>query len=71
MSDSRMLLKLNGNMQEFTSGLTVSDLIEELNLGDRRVAVEVNQEIIPKSDFDRFVLSPNDVLEIVSFVGGG
>lgn len=71
MSDSRMQLKLNGNMQEFVSDLTVSDLIEELNLGDRRVAVEVNQEIIPKDDFDRFVLSPNDVLEIVSFVGGG
>lgn len=66
-----MPLKLNGNMQEFVSGLTVSDLLEELNLGDRRVAVEVNQEIIPKDDFDRFVLSPKDVLEIVSFVGGG
>lgn len=66
-----MPLKLNGNMQKFASGLTVSDLLEELNLGDRRVAVEVNQEIIPKDDFDRFVLSPNDVLEIVSFVGGG
>lgn len=66
-----MPLKLNGKMQEYASGLTVSDLLEELNLGDRRVAVEVNQEIIPKSDFGRFVLSPNDVLEIVSFVGGG
>jgi sulfur carrier protein len=66
-----MPLKLNGKMQEYASGLTVSDLLKELNLGDRRVAVEVNQEIIPKSDFGRFVLSPNDVLEIVSFVGGG
>ncbi len=62
---------LNGTPREVSSDLTVQALLVELNLTDRRVAVEVNQEIVPKDDFFRFKLSQDDVLEIVSFVGGG
>ena len=71
MSNSVMAIQLNGEVREVSSDLTIQALLEELDLLGRRVAVEVNQEIVSKDDFDRFVLSPNDVIEIVSFVGGG
>jgi len=61
---------LNGEPYDF-QGDTIRDLLLSLEIHGRRLAVEVNQEIVPKSEHDTFSLSENDVLEIVHAIGGG
>jgi sulfur carrier protein len=64
-----MLLTLNGKEHQF-DGNTVSELIEQLGL-QGRLAVEVNEDIVPKSDHATYPLSAGDVVEIVHAIGGG
>jgi sulfur carrier protein len=52
-------------------GTTVAQLISELGLGDRRVAVERNRNVVPRAEHATTVLSEGDRLEVVTFVGGG
>jgi len=66
-----MRVVINGKEQELASPLTVSELLEQLGLDRRKVAVERNLEILPRSVHDRTALADGDRLEIVSFVGGG
>ena len=65
-----MQIWLNGKQQE-TRADTVADLLGELGVGSPRVAVEVNQEIVPRSRHHDFALSDADRVEIVGAVGGG
>jgi len=64
-----MLLTLNGKPHQF-EGTTVHELIEQLGL-QGRLAVEVNEDIVPKSDHATYSLSAGDVVEIVHAIGGG
>jgi sulfur carrier protein len=66
-----MKLKINGNDTEIKSGLTVTGLLESLEIDPNRVAVEVNLEIIKRCDFGEQNLNEGDAVEIVNFVGGG
>lgn len=66
-----MRIVINGKQQELASPLTVSELLDQLGLDRRKVAVERNLEIVPRSVHDRTALADGDRLEIVSFVGGG
>jgi len=50
---------------------TVSALLSDLDIGNRRVAVEVNGEVIPKAEHGAQTLSAGDKVEVVTFVGGG
>ena len=52
-------------------GKTVSQYLEEANFNPQTIAVELNEDILPKSQYDETVLKDGDVLEVVSFVGGG
>jgi len=61
---------VNGNEQA-ASGKTVEDIINEMNIDKRTIAVELNEEIVSKADYDKTILKDEDVLEVVSFVGGG
>ncbi len=61
---------LNGEEREVTAS-TVTALIDEIGLDGRKVAVERNLEIVPKSQYLATDLSDGDRLEIVHFVGGG
>src|SRR6478672_13438646 len=62
---------LNGEDREFPSPLTVEALLGLLSLDPRKVAVERNLEIVPKSTYGAVCLSQGDRLEIVHFIGGG
>ena len=62
---------LNGEKRRLPSPLTVEGLIEELRLDRRKVAVERNEEIVPRSLYAQTALAPGDSLEIVHFIGGG
>ena len=61
---------LNGSDIHLKSD-SLKELVESLNLSDARFAVEINREIIPKSQIDNYTLNDKDVVEIVIAVGGG
>ena len=73
MSETREEIRLtvNGEAQNFAAGLTVAGLIAALGLDVRKVAVERNLEIVPRSTYAMVRLEAGDALEIVNFVGGG
>jgi len=62
---------VNGDPMQVAAGLTLSRLIVQLELDTRKVAVERNLEIVPRSTYDSTVLEAGDRLEIVHFIGGG
>lgn len=66
-----MQINLNSEPHELAGPLTVKELLEQLELDDRRVAVEVNRRILKKSEFESVSVSDGDSLEVVHFVGGG
>jgi len=67
-----MFLIINGENHEYLpEPLTVAGLIEHLGLPEKKIAVELNLEIVPKSTFSGAVLSDGDRLEIIHFIGGG
>lgn len=66
-----MNLTINGERREFPAPLTVAGLLAELGLAGKRIAVERNGEIVPKSLHADTALADGDRLEIVVAVGGG
>ena len=67
-----MNITINGNAKQFDSeNMTVSALVVTLNLTGKRLAIEKNGEIVPRSQFDTVNLQEGDMLEIVGAVGGG
>jgi sulfur carrier protein len=66
-----MQLIVNGSARELPDGTTVSGLLEDMALTGRRIAVERNGEIVPKSLHAGTPLADGDRLEIVVAVGGG
>lgn len=66
-----MQLKINGKKEEIGDGSRVADLLRLFELAPLRVAVEVNQELVPRTEFDSTLLHDGDRVEIVTLVGGG
>ena len=66
-----MRLTINGEDRTFDRPLTVEKLLGEIGVDSRKVAVERNLEIVPKSHYRRVSLGDGDRLEIVHFIGGG
>lgn len=67
-----MNILINGNIRQFDGEkLTISALLVKLNLTGKRLAIEKNGEIVPRSQFDAVLLNDGDKLEIVGAVGGG
>lgn len=66
-----MYIQLNGETLELPEGASVADLIERLELTGRRVAVERNLDIVPRSQYASTALADGDRLEVVHAIGGG
>ena len=66
-----MQLTINGEPRELPEPLTAAQLLETLGLTGKRLALEVNLEIVPRSQFESFQLQPGDRVEIVQAIGGG
>jgi thiamine biosynthesis protein ThiS len=64
-------ITVNGAPRRVPAGLSVADLITELGLAGRRVAVERNRDVVPRARHGEVRLQPGDRLELVTFVGGG
>ena len=65
------MIRLNGNSISGCEGITVEELVNRQNFNKSRIAVEINGTIIPKKDYETTQIQENDVVEVVSFVGGG
>ena len=66
-----MDVTVNGEARQLPQGATVASLLGTLGLEGRKVAIERNLEIVPRSLFAETPLAPGDRLEVVTFVGGG
>jgi sulfur carrier protein len=66
-----MEILLNGEALVLDEGMTVAGLLARSGLAERRVAVEVNREIVPRSRHGQHRLNPGDQVEIVHAIGGG
>jgi sulfur carrier protein len=64
-------ITLNGDARPIPAGFSVAQLVERLGLDRRKVAVERNREIVPRSQYDDVTLANADQIEIVHFIGGG
>ena len=66
-----MRVFVNGDEKEFSPGTSLVELITQLDLPAPRIAVELNREVVRRSDWGGTMLKDNDRIEIVHFVGGG
>jgi thiamine biosynthesis protein ThiS len=66
-----MTIKLNGDAREIPGPLSVSALLQQLDIDARRVAVELNLAVVKKAAYDSSVINEGDEVEVVNFVGGG
>lgn len=66
-----MQIEVNGDVIELTEGATLTDLLTQMELTGKRVAVELNLEIIPRSAHPETRLQAGDKVEVVHAIGGG
>ena len=66
-----MQVEINGESQSINDAISVSGLLDTLGLTGKRLAVEVNESIVPKSQHDETVLADGDKIEIIHAIGGG
>jgi thiamine biosynthesis protein ThiS len=66
-----MTITLNGDKRELAAPMSVSALLQQLEIDARRVAVELNLAVVKKAAYDSSVIKDGDEVEIVNFVGGG
>jgi sulfur carrier protein len=66
-----MKIRVNGEEKEISPGLTVTQLLEELQIRPGRVVIELNRHILTRDNHSSTLLNEGDVVEIVHFVGGG
>ena len=66
-----MEFALNGEVQRADGPLTVGELLERFALRERRVAVAVNTNVVPRSRFDQVKICEGDRVEVIQAVGGG
>ncbi len=62
---------LNGKDKQLDDKTSIAQLLETLAMSEKRLAVEVNQEIVPRGDFASHLLKEQDKVEIVQAIGGG
>ena len=67
----KIKIKVNGKLKTYTEDYKLSYLIKKLKIPLKKVAIELNQEIIDKKNINKIKLKKNDIIEIVHFIGGG
>jgi len=66
-----MTVTVNGERREVPDGLSVAALLNHIGMSGDRVAIERNLDILPRAQWQETQIQPNDIFEIVHFVGGG
>jgi sulfur carrier protein len=67
----RIGVVINGEAREVQEGASLRALLDELAIGTRGIAVELNREIVPKGSHEATVLQEGDKVEVIQMVGGG
>ena len=67
----KIKIKVNGKIKSIADSYKLSDLLKKLKIPMKKVAIEVNEEIIDKKKVNNIKLKKNDKIEIVQFIGGG
>ena len=68
---NKIKIKVNGKVKSIPGKYNMLDLVKILKIPIKKVAIELNQEIIDKKNISRINLKKNDKIEIVHFIGGG
>ena len=71
MAGQSLNVKVDGEEMQLPVDCTLLSLVEQLALTEKRIAVELNVDIVPKSEYSATVLKEGDVVEIVHAIGGG
>ncbi len=66
-----MKISVNGDIREYREGSVVADVVEDMGLTGKRIAIELNKEILPFDQYGKQSLNENDQMEIVQAIGGG
>jgi len=66
-----MKITLNGETKECPTGITIDKLLELYKFDKHRTAVELNSRVVPRKEHSSNIVQDTDVLEVVTFVGGG
>ncbi|WP_435095634.1 sulfur carrier protein ThiS [Candidatus Pelagibacter bacterium nBUS_27] len=64
-------IKVNGKLRFISDNFKISDLVKDLKIPLKKVAIELNREIIDKKNISKISIKKNDKIEIVHFIGGG
>ena len=64
-------IKINGIEKQIPPSTTIKNLLEDLKILDKTMAVAVNMKIVKKDEWDKYILQENDKIEALNFVGGG
>ena len=67
----KIKIKVNGKFKNVTEKYKISDLVKDLKIPLKKVAIELNQEIMNKKKISKIILKKDDKIEIVHFIGGG
>ena len=67
----KIKIKVNGKVKTVLNNSKLSDLLKNLNIPIKKVAIELNREIVDKKNLNKINLKVNDKIEIVHFIGGG
>jgi sulfur carrier protein len=67
----KIKIKINGKLSKIDDNLSLSNFLKQLKIPIKKVAIELNQEIIDKNKTNKIKLKKNDKIEIVHFIGGG
>ena len=71
MKKNKIQIYINGKKKNINSNSNIINILEEYSLKNKMVAVEVNQEVIPKSNYKTKKINKNDRIEILELIGGG
>ena len=67
----KIKIKINGKVRTFQNNITLFKLVKNLRIPIKKVAIELNQEILDKKKLSKIKIKKNDKIEIVHFIGGG
>ena len=71
MKKNKIQIYINGKKKNIKSNCNLIDILKEYSLINKLVAVEINQEVIPKSSYKTITINKNDKIEILELIGGG
>lgn len=66
-----MNVEINGETRSLSVNTSLQQLVAELGLENKRLAIEINSEIVPRSEYPKYLIQDADKIEIVQAIGGG